>query len=91
GTNITLSNCVLWGHASSTSSATEYVVQGACDSNLLIENCVIRGAREGIVSAGSNPVAKYGQGIVTKFSSSEELCNGPIAGSASWTFQGINI
>jgi len=59
GTNISLSNCVLWGHASSTSSATKYVVQGACDSNLLIENCVIRGAREGIVSAGSNPVAKY--------------------------------
>jgi hypothetical protein len=56
GNHITLSNCVLWGHGSSTSSGTEYVVQGACDTNLLIENCVIRGATEGIVSAGSNPV-----------------------------------
>lgn len=56
GNHITLSNCVLWGHGSSTSSGTEYVVQGACDTNLLVENCVIRGAGEGIVSAGSNPV-----------------------------------
>ncbi len=56
GNHITLSNCVLWGHNSSTSSGTEYVVQGACDTNLLVENCVIRGATEGIVSAGSNPV-----------------------------------
>lgn len=54
GHNLTFSNCVLWGTASSTSSGTEYVVQGACDSNLLIENCIIRGAGAGIVSPGSS-------------------------------------
>lgn len=54
GNNLTVSNCVIWGHASSTSSGTEYGFQGACDSNLLVENCIIRGANEGIVSAGSS-------------------------------------
>lgn len=54
GHNITLSNCVIWGHSSSTSSRTIYAVQGACDSNYVVENCVIRGANEGIVSAGSS-------------------------------------
>jgi hypothetical protein len=54
GHNLTFSNCVLWGTASSTSSGTEYVFQGACDSNLLIENCIIRGASTGIVSPGSS-------------------------------------
>lgn len=54
GHNLTFSNCVLWGTASSTSSGTEYVFQGACDSNLLIENCIIRGAGTGIVSPGSS-------------------------------------
>lgn len=54
GHNITLSNCVIWGTGGSTSTRTIYAVQGACDSNYVIENCVIRGANEGIVSAGSS-------------------------------------
>lgn len=54
GHNITLSNCVIWGHLSSTSSRTITALQGACDSNYLVENCVIRGAQQGLISAGSS-------------------------------------
>lgn len=54
GHNITLSNCVIWGHLSSTSSRTITALQGACDSNYLVENCVIRGAYQGLISAGSS-------------------------------------
>lgn len=54
GHNITISNCVIWGTAGSTSSRTITALQGACDSNYLVENCVIRGANEGLVSAGSS-------------------------------------
>jgi len=54
GHNLTFSNCVLWGHVSSTSSGTEYVVQGGCDSNLVVENCIVRGANEGITASGSS-------------------------------------
>ena len=51
------------------------------------------GARKLCMSSAdvSNPVAKYGSGVLTKMSSTEDLCNGPISGSLSWTFQRINV
>ena len=43
----TIENCELFGHFSSNSSATEYVVQGCNDSNLVIRNSYLRGAVSG--------------------------------------------
>jgi hypothetical protein len=55
GKYINFENCVLWGHGSSTSSATEYVIQGCADSGFVARNCFIRGANEGLsLSNGSS-------------------------------------
>ncbi len=48
GRDMVFTNCVFWGHASSTSSGTDEVFAGVCDSLLTIENCVLRGARMGL-------------------------------------------
>lgn len=53
GRNMTFTNCVFWGHASSTSSGTDDVFAGVCDSLLTIENCVLRGARVGLTAINS--------------------------------------
>jgi hypothetical protein len=53
GHNITISNCVLWGHQSSTSSATDYVIAGTCDSNLIVSNNVLRGAVSGFIATNT--------------------------------------
>jgi len=47
GKYCTIENCELFGHFSSNSSATEYVVQGCNDSNLVIRNSYLRGAVSG--------------------------------------------
>lgn len=54
GKYINFENCVLWGHGSSTSSATDYVIQGCADSGFVVKNSFIRGANDGIsLSNGS--------------------------------------
>ncbi|MGL5892284.1 MAG: hypothetical protein ACRC3B_20495, partial [Bacteroidia bacterium] len=53
GHDITISNCVLRGHQSTTSSGTEYVILGTCDSNLTVRNCVLRNASYGFIAVNS--------------------------------------
>jgi hypothetical protein len=57
GKYCTISNCELRGHNSSTSSATDYAIQGCNDSNLVIRSCLIQGASEGLVI--SNPTFSH--------------------------------
>lgn len=53
GHDITISNCVLWGHQSSTSSATDYLILGTCDSNLTVKNNVLRNAVSGFIATNT--------------------------------------
>ncbi|MFZ4614203.1 MAG: hypothetical protein ACOYNH_11015, partial [Bacteroidia bacterium] len=48
GKYINFENCVLWGYGSSTSSSTEYLMQGCPDSALVVKQCYLRGANEGL-------------------------------------------
>jgi hypothetical protein len=55
GKYINFENCVLWGHGSSNSSATEYLMQGCPDSAFVVKQCYLRGANEGLaLSSTSN-------------------------------------
>jgi hypothetical protein len=55
GKYIRFEHCVLWGHGSTTSSATDYVIQGCADSGFVVRNSYIRGANEGLsISNGSS-------------------------------------
>jgi hypothetical protein len=53
GKYIRFSNCFIQGHNSSTSSATDYLIQGGCDSALSVLNCNLFGAKEGISVSNS--------------------------------------
>lgn len=53
GKYITFTNCHIQGHNSSTSSGTEYLIQGGCDSSLVIRNCYLLGAKNGIIISNS--------------------------------------
>ncbi len=47
GKYCTFSSCVLWGHSSSTSSATEYVIQSCNDSGMVVSKCYLFGSVSG--------------------------------------------
>jgi hypothetical protein len=47
GKYCTFSNCVIWGHSSSTSSATEYVIQSCNDSGMVVSKCYLFGSVSG--------------------------------------------
>ncbi len=53
GKYIRFSNCYIQGHNSATSSATDYLIQGGCDSALSVLNCNLFGAKDGISVSNS--------------------------------------
>lgn len=48
GNYLTISNCIISGNNSGTTSETDHIVQGCNDSGTVIRNCNLSGGREGV-------------------------------------------